>query len=71
MEGKPVADCILKSQPDGGVFAIGRCDSPYQKEMMKYCKMGGGPFYSFYRPYHLCHVEAMAEIERSVKYGAS
>jgi len=68
-EGQPVADYILKSQPDGGVFAIGRSDNPYQKEMMKYYKMGDGPYYLFYRPYHLCHVEAMAEIEKSVKKG--
>ena len=52
-------DYVLGAEPGGGVFAIGHCDHPYQRRMMAYYKMGDGPFYLFYRPYHLCHVEAM------------
>jgi predicted homoserine dehydrogenase-like protein len=55
----PVVDYILGAEPGGGIFVVGFCDDPYQKEMMKYYKMGDGPFYVFYRPYHLCHVESM------------
>ena len=55
----PVADYILGAEPGGGVFAVGYCDDPYQRDMMAYYKMGPGPFYVFYRPYHLCHVEAV------------
>lgn len=58
----PVVDYILGAEPGGGVFAIGYHDHPYQRSMMEYYKMGKGPFYLFYRPYHLCHVEAMASI---------
>lgn len=58
-KGEAAADYILGSEPGGGVFAIGHCEDPYQIGMMKYYKMGNGPFYVFYRPYHLCHVEAM------------
>lgn len=54
----PVADYVLGAEPGGGVFAVGYCDDPYQRAMMAYYKMGAGPFYVFYRPYHLCHVEA-------------
>jgi len=64
--GKPVVDYVLGAEPGGGVFAIGYCDHPYQVEMMRYYKMGGGPFYLFYRPYHLCHVEAMRCIAEAV-----
>jgi predicted homoserine dehydrogenase-like protein len=39
--------------------------------MMKYYKMGDGPFYLFYRPYHLCHVEAMRCIAEAVLDGVS
>jgi predicted homoserine dehydrogenase-like protein len=56
---QPFVDYILGAQPDGGVFAIGYCDDDYQKSMLTYYKMGKGPFYLFYRPYHLCHIEAM------------
>jgi predicted homoserine dehydrogenase-like protein len=58
-EKKPLVDYILGAEPGGGVFAIGFCDDDYQQSMLSYYKMGEGPFYLFYRPYHLCHVEAM------------
>jgi predicted homoserine dehydrogenase-like protein len=58
----PVVDYILGAQPDGGVFAVGYCDHDYQQSMLRYYKMGDGPFYVFYRPYHLCHVEAMLTV---------
>ncbi len=67
----PFVDYVLGAQPDGGVFAIGRCDHPYQRGMMSYYKMGAGPFYLFYRPYHLCHVEAMAGIAEAFLDGRS
>lgn len=68
---EPLVDYILGSQPDGGVFAVGYCEYPYQREMLKYYKMGDGPFYVFYRPYHLCHVEAMQCVAEAVLDGKS
>ncbi len=62
----PVVDYILGAEPNGGVFAVGYCEDPYQQRMMEYYKMGDGPFYIFYRPYHLCHVEAMDAIATAV-----
>lgn len=55
----PVVDYLLGAQPDGGVYAIGYCDHPYQRSLLNYFKMGDGPFYLFYRPYHLCNIESM------------
>ena len=63
---KPVVDYILGAEPNGGVFTVGFSDDPYQMDMMRYYKMGDGPFYVFYRPYHLCHVEAMEYVARAV-----
>ena len=68
---RPVVDYILGAQPGGGVFAIGYQDEPYQQDMMKYYKMGDGPYYVFYRPYHLCHVEALRSIVEPVLEGVS
>ena len=62
----PFVDYIVGAQPGGGVFAVGHHDHPYQRAMMEYYKMGKGPFYLFYRPYHLCHVEAIASIVEPV-----
>jgi Predicted homoserine dehydrogenase len=64
----PFVDYLLGAEPGGGVFAIGYHDHPYQRSMMEYYKMGKGPFYLFYRPYHLCHVEAIASIVEPFLY---
>jgi predicted homoserine dehydrogenase-like protein len=58
-------DYILGAEPGGGVFVLGHSDNKYQQDMMKYYKMGDGPTYLFYRPYHLCHVEAMRCIQQA------
>jgi len=63
---RPFVDYILDADPGGGVFVIGYCDNPYQKDMLKYYKMGEGPYYLFCRPYHLCHIESMDTIMKAV-----
>lgn len=50
-------DYILGAKPGGGVFVIGYCDEPLQQRYLEYYKRGAGPYYLFYRPYHLCHLE--------------
>jgi predicted homoserine dehydrogenase-like protein len=70
-EGTPGVDYILGAKPGGGVYAVGFCEHAYQRSMMEYYKMGAGPFYLFYRPYHLCHVEAMDCIVQAVVDGSS
>lgn len=59
-----LVDYVLGARPTGGVFAIGYTDDPYQQETLAWFppKMGPGPFYLFYRPYHLGHFEAMATV---------
>lgn len=41
-----------------GVFVVVRTDDPYVHHEMTYLKMGDGPYFSFYRPYHLASIEA-------------
>jgi predicted homoserine dehydrogenase-like protein len=57
LRGSGVVDYILGAEPGGGVFVVGHCDTPLQRDYLSYYKMGDGPFYLFYRPYHLCHLE--------------
>lgn len=61
---QPVVDYVLGAEPLGGVFAIGYTENTYQRSMLAWFppKMGNGPFYVFYRPYHLSHVEAMSSV---------
>jgi predicted homoserine dehydrogenase-like protein len=41
-----------------GVFVVGRSDHPTVIDEMAYLSMGQGPYYAFYRPYHLASLEA-------------
>lgn len=68
---RPFVDYVLGAEPGGGVFVIGYCDNTYQREMLAYYKMGNGPYYLFYRPYHLCHIESMGTLVRYVAEGRS
>jgi predicted homoserine dehydrogenase-like protein len=68
-DGKnPIVDYVLGTKPRGGVFVIGYTDHPYQKSTLSWLPpdMGPGPFYLFYRPYHLCHFEFAATVAEVV-----
>lgn len=53
---KGVIDVARGAEPSGAVFVVATTDLPIQQDM-QYMKMGGGPNYLFYKPYHLCGVE--------------
>ena len=56
-------DYILGAQPGGGVYVVARCDDEIQKHYLWYYKLHGQhPYYLFYRPYHLCHLETTRAI---------
>ena len=61
---KGVVDYILGATPGGGVYVVGYCSDPVQMSYLNYYKMGRGPFYLFYRPYHLCHLETPRAIAK-------
>jgi predicted homoserine dehydrogenase-like protein len=44
--------------PGGGVYIVGHCDDDRQDFLLNYYKVSSKrPYYLFFRPYHLCHVE--------------
>ena len=53
-----IVDYIVGAEPGPGVYVIGTHDDPRQKHYLNLYKLGEGPFYLFYTPYHLCHFEA-------------
>jgi predicted homoserine dehydrogenase-like protein len=66
-----LVDYVLGARPKGGVFAIGFTDLVYQQDTLAWFppEMGPGPYYLFYRPYHLGHFESMASVARAVLDG--
>jgi predicted homoserine dehydrogenase-like protein len=58
-------DYILGAEPSGGVYVVGHCDEALQMRYLDYYKLGAGPYYLFYRPYHLCHLETPRVVAES------
>ena len=54
-----------------GVFAVIATDDPRIVEDMRFYSMGDGPYYTLYRPYHLCSIETPIAVAEAVIYGES
>jgi predicted homoserine dehydrogenase-like protein len=65
---QPLVDYILGAVPKGGVFAIGYTNNDFQQFTLDWFppQMGSGPYYLFYRPYHLGHIEALKSVVEAV-----
>lgn len=57
-----IVDFIQGAQPPFGVFVIATTSDPLLQEYLGLYKMGTGPSYVFYRPYHLCTLEAYRSV---------
>ena len=64
-----VVDFAIGVHP--GVFLVVKTDNPRIHAGMKDRDMGDGPYYTLYRPYHLCSVEVPITIATGVLYGES
>jgi predicted homoserine dehydrogenase-like protein len=64
-----LTDYILGAEPGPGVFVLGYNDHPTRRGYMKTLKMGDGPLYAFYVPYHLPHLEVPLSAARAVLFG--
>jgi len=61
--GGPISDYVLNSKLPPGVFVV--AEHPTEKpEVLRYLKLGDGPYYTLLRPYHLCHLEVPRTIRR-------
>jgi len=64
-----VVDYVVGARPGPGVFVLATTDDPAQRHYLHLYKLGEGPLYSFYRPYHLCHFEVPGSLARAVLFG--
>jgi len=60
---------VVGATPGPGVFVLATHDDPKQRHYLNLYKLGEGPLYSFYTPYHLCHFEVPLTVARAVLFG--
>ena len=63
-----IVDYVVGAKPSPGVYVIATHDDPKQRHYLNLYKLGEGPLYSFYTPYHLCHFEAPLSVARAVLF---
>lgn len=64
-----IVEYVVGSTPGPGVFCLAEHPSPKQRHYLNLFKLGEGPLYSFYQPYHLCHLEVHNTVARVVLFG--
>lgn len=64
-----LVDYALGAEPHTGAFVIVYEEHPEKRKDLAYFKLGDGPFYVFYTPYHLPHVQIASTIGRAALLG--
>jgi predicted homoserine dehydrogenase-like protein len=62
----PIVDYVVGAKPGPGIYVFAAHDDPKQQHYLNLYKLGEGPLYSFYTPYHLCHFEVPFSVARAV-----
>jgi predicted homoserine dehydrogenase-like protein len=68
LEGPGIVDYVVGAMPGPGVYVLGTHDDPRQRHYLNLYKLGTGPLYCFYTPYHLCHFEVPNTVARAVLF---
>lgn len=64
-----IVDYVVGASPSPGVFVVGTHADPKQQHYLNLYKLGEGPYYCFFTPYHLCHFEVPNTVARAVLFG--
>jgi len=62
-------DFVVGAAPGPGVYVLAANDDPRRTRDLELYKMGTGPLYSFYTPFHLCYFEVPTTIARAALLG--
>ena len=68
LDGPGIVDYVVGAVPSPGVFVLGTHEDPVQQHYLKLYKLGDGPLYCFYTPYHLCHFEVPNTVARAALF---
>lgn len=66
---RPIVDYVLGAEPSFGVFVLGYSENELAHRYMRIYKMGDGPVYTFYRPFHIGPLETPLTIARAAIFG--
>jgi predicted homoserine dehydrogenase-like protein len=61
-----IVDYSVGAAPHTGGFVVVYEDNPLKKTQLAYYKLGDGPFYVLYTPFHLPHIQIPSTIARAV-----
>lgn len=61
-----MVDFLVGASPATGVFVLAFSEDPVKADYLRYLKMGDGPLYVFYKPYHLPQMETPLTVARAV-----
>ena len=64
-----IVDYVVGAKPNPGIFCLAEHTDPKQRHYLNLYKLGEGPLYSFYTPWHLCHFEVPNTVGRVVLFG--
>jgi predicted homoserine dehydrogenase-like protein len=68
LEGGMV-DYLVGAAPSNGAYVLGFTEDPVKAAYLKYLKMGDGPLYVYYTPFHLPQLEIPLTVARAVLFG--
>ncbi|MCU0354723.1 MAG: NAD(P)-dependent oxidoreductase [Cytophagales bacterium] len=68
LAGPGIVDYVVGAAPGPGVFVLGTHEHPTMRHYLNLYKLGEGPLYCFYTPYHLCHFEIHNTVARAVLF---
>lgn len=65
MQGAGIVDYVVGAMPNPGIFVLGTIEDRVERHYLELYKLGPGPLYCFYWPYHLCHFEVPTTVARA------
>jgi predicted homoserine dehydrogenase-like protein len=64
-----IVDYVVGASPNPGIYCLAEHPDPKHRHYLNLYKLGEGPLYSFYTPWHLCHFEVPNTVARVVLFG--
>ena len=67
-ESEGLVEYVLGAAPHTGAFVLCRNEHPEKRKLMTYLKMGDGPLYLFYQPFHLPPWQIVHSVARAALF---